>query len=116
MNNNKNYIKLSEKFDIDKICIVGIHKIYNVTIAMNMLITLFTTILTAKLLNHFNIFYYNYEELFLTCIIIFIIWNVVTYYLLNIKTYSIGMGISLLLAIFILPYKKSLINFIKQLL
>lgn len=99
------YDKVKKTFGIDKNCIVGIDKIYNLTVATNMLITLFATMVIAYGLNYFNIFYHNYiiSELFLTCIVIFTIWNFMVGYPLGIETYSISTNTSLLLAIFILP-------------
>lgn len=86
-------------------CLISIDKNYNLTVATNMLLTLIATLIMVHGLNYFNIFdhKYNISELFLTLIIIFIIWNFIIGYTTNIEKYSISTNTSLLLAVFLLP-------------
>lgn len=99
------YDDVKNQFGIDKTCILNVGKIYNLTVATNMLITLFSTMIVVYCANYVNLLnhWYTIAELFLTTMVLFTLWNIIIGYSMGNDVYAISTNTSLLLAIFILP-------------
>lgn len=102
----KFYDDVKKTFGIDKTCLISVDKIYNLTVATNMLITLIATLLMVYGANYFNILNHTYTtaELFLTTIIVFTVWNFIVGYSFGTERYSISTNTALILAVFVLPF------------
>lgn len=102
----KFYEDVEKTLGIDKPCLINVSKIYNLTVATNMLITLIVVLILANTANYFKLFNHNYlvSELFLTAMVIFTILNLLMGYSLNSDRYEVSTNMSALFAMFILPF------------
>ncbi len=104
-NNSSFFNEIGKIFGTDEKSLTSNGKVYPLTVAINMLITLVTTFIIVCSLNYFNLLDYNYTtaELFLTCIVFFTIWNCIAGYIENEKVHYISTNMSLVISIFLLP-------------
>ena len=103
----ENFFKeVQKQFGIDKNCLTNVGKIYPLTVATNMLITLIATLFIVNVANYVNLMEYKYTtaELFLTTIVLFTLWNCLLGFSFGGDTYYVSTNTSLLVATIILPF------------
>lgn len=110
------YDEVNKVFGIDKNCLTNIGKIYPLTVATNILITLCVTLFMVYIANYFNLldFKYTVAELFLTAMILFSLWNCILGFSIEKNTYYFSTNTCVLLAMFILPLFKNGPQFIMK--
>ena len=97
--------EVGKLFGPDENCLTSDGKVYAVTVANNMMITLIATLIIVYCLNYFNLleFVYTMPELFLCCIVFFTIWNCIAGYAEKGKVHYVSTNTSLFISIFLLP-------------
>jgi hypothetical protein len=114
---SKIYSEIEKDFGIDKKCLINIDKIYNFTVATNMAMTLFATLIIVWITNFVGLLNHKYttSELFLTTIVLFTVWNILIGFTKGDNRYSISTNTSLLISVLLLPFiSKGPTEFIKN--